>query len=232
MTDQPTRLPLRLSDDVSSRFLSVIVGSGVVAGLLAAPFLGAQRIPGFEPLIALFSEREGKGLIPISTFLIGLLTLAVQFYAGEILVRRSIRKAFPILFLIVVGSVLCLMLLYLSYVVSVWNELGGRDETFVVGWSRLSSETCGCPPSMDDDECIVGLAFDLSSCWSPRSRLGVRLSLFLSYLVAVEGFAALAGLIVLQRGLIRRQQRKKTPRRPRRRKPPAPGAGSDPAPIK
>lgn len=203
------RSPVRLPTDLSRRFVSAILGFGVAVALFAGLFLGAKRIPGFEPLIAVFPQEHQSLLLPISSILIGLVALSVQFYAGEAIARKSIRKGFGLILLIVLAGTLALLVLYVGFVKKVPNNLTGLDEVVVIGWSRLS--TCNCPPS--DVACIGGLTFDLGSCWSEASIAQVKLSLFLSYLVAVEGFAILAGLWVLQGEKSRPQARETRPRR-------------------
>lgn len=204
---------VNLPTDLSRRFVSAILGFGVAVALFTGLFLGAKRIPGFEPLIAIFPQEHQNLLLPISSILIGFVAISVQFYAGERIARRSVRKGFGMILLIVVTATIALLALYVAYVVKIPNNLTGQDEVVVIGWSRLS--TCECPPTVEDKDCIAGLTFDIGSCWSSSSINGVKLSLFLSYLIAVEGFAVLAGLLVLQP--------KARPSRTRRSK----GAGRD-----
>jgi len=192
------RSSVHLPTDLSRRFVSAILGFGVAVALFTGLFLGAKRIPGFAPLIAIFPQEHQSILLPVSSILIGLVALSVQFYAEEKIARKSIRKGFKVILQVVVAAIIALLALYLSYVKRVPNSLTGLDEIVVVGWSRLS--TCQCPSTVEDEDCIAGLTFDLGSCWSRTSITGVKLSLFLSYLTAVEGFAVLAGLLVLQPG--------------------------------
>ncbi len=52
--------------------------------------------------------------------------------------------------------------------------------------------------------------------------LGVRVSIFLSYLVSIEGFAGLAGLYVLQRRKVREKEEKKKRVAPKKPEPASP----------
>ena len=201
----PTSVPLP-PGGISRRLLSTILGFGVAFALGAAPFLGAKRIPGFEPLIAIFPEQHRNLLLPFSSLLMGIVALAIQFFAKERINRRSLRKGFvPILLVVVIGA-LALLILYTSYVVAVPNRMAGGNDLFIIGWSRLPS----CNECRSDVDCIEGSAQDLESCWTGINQ--VKLALFLSYLIAIEGFAVLAGLLVLQQEEIRNQ-------RPARRRP-------------
>jgi hypothetical protein len=228
---QSFHLPIRLPAGEARRFVSALLGFGVAVGLFAAPFLGAKRIPGFEPLIAVFPEEHRKLLIPVSTLLIGLVTLALQFYAGEAIARRNIRKGFLALSFVVVASIVALLVLYTGFVV---QDVGGYGKSYVIGWTRLPLPGCQCPPSANDRDCIEGLAFRLGSCWSDGSVFGVKVSLFLSYLISIEGFAGLVALLVLGQKRAREEEKEKQERerKPakggRRRKPAAPPASEAP----
>lgn len=206
--NQIPQMPIRLPGGEVRSIVSTVLGFGISVALFLAPFLGKKSIPGFEPLIAVFPEEHKKLLIPVSSLLIGVVALVVQFYAGEFIARQRIRRGFFVLSLIVVAGLVALLILYSGFV-NVWEEPPGA--VVIVGWSRLPG--CGCPPG-NTKQCIEGLAFvDLGSCWSEGSRLGVRISIFLSYLVSIEGFAGLAGLYVLQRKKLLEQEkrRKKAP---------------------
>lgn len=186
-----------LPEGTSRRLVSMILGFGVGVGLAAALFLGAKRIPGFEPLIAIFPEEHQTLLIPFSSLLIGLVALAIEFYAGEAIARRSIRKSFGMLLLIVITSILTLLVTYVLFVRKVYNPIVEAYEMEIIGWSRLPPPFCNCPPG-NDVECIEGISYNIETCWSGRSIIMVKLALFFSYLIAIEGFAVLAGLLVLR----------------------------------
>lgn len=181
------KLP-RLSRGVPSRHVNTILIFGVAAVLGAAPFLGAQRIPGFAPLISVFGEEHRQLLLPVSSFLMGVIALAIQFYAGESIARQSIRRSFGMLLLVVAAGTIGLLVLYVSYVVKV-PEI---EVPSVVGWSLRPN--C-CPPGSRED-CIAGLAQDVEVCWSGVGQ--VKLALYLCYLVAIEGFVTLCGLLVIR----------------------------------
>lgn len=203
--------PIGLPTALSRRLLSVLLGFGVAVALSAAPFLGAKRIPGFEPLVSLFPEEQRTILVVFSSFFIGLVALAIQFYAGERIARQSLLKGFGSILLIVAACGLVLLVLYLQFVRKVYNPHAGAYEVETIGWSRAAF--CECPPTYSDAECIEGIAFRLESCWSESSITQVKLALFFTYLIAIEGFAVLAGLLVLQQDKIQKQKKETTKRR-------------------
>ena len=206
---------------VPRRLASAILGSGVVVALFVAPFLGSRRIRGFEPLLSLFREDQQALPLAIATFFIGLVALAIQFFATESIARRSILRRFKLLLPAVAAGPLVLAILYLWHVAWVDVPIGEgvfRKQSFVVGWSRLTS--CECLDTESNAKCIEGLSYDeadFGSCWSEGSILQVKLALLLLYLVAIEGFGILAGLLVLKP-----PRKKRTPRKRKRRKPAAP----------
>lgn len=183
---------------VPRRHLSTILVFGVAFVLGAAPFLGAKKIPGFVPLISVFGVEHRELLLPVSSFLMGLVALAIQFYAGESIASQSVRRSFGLLLLVVAAGTLGLVYLYAEKVVKV----EGFDEPFVIGWARYSD--CPCPRG-NNGECIAGLAQNVDDCW--RGVGQVKLALYLCYLVAIEGFVTLCGLLVLQRPKRRTRRR-------------------------
>lgn len=208
------RSPIPLPTGLPRKFLSELLVFGVACALSAAPFLGAKRIPWFEPLISIFPEEQRSLLIPVSSLLIGLVALAIQFYAGEAISRRSIRKGFPLILLIVLISIVSLLTLYVSYVVRLQVNVDEEVvvQRFVIGWYRLP--TCKCGSDLD---CIIGASQAIEKCWSERSITQVKLALFLSYLIAIEGFAVLVGLLVLRGEKIRQQKiQKRSARQPKK----------------
>ncbi len=208
------------------RFASAILGSGVSVALFAAPFLGARHVPGFEPLLSLFPEEQRTLPVAISTIFIGLIALTVQFSAGESIARRSLKRRFKLLLPFVAAGPLVLAVIYLWSVVPVDVPLGNgafRQHSFIVGWVRLPD--CECSPTEHNAKCIQGLSYEeagFGSCWSERSIFQVKLALLLSYLVAIEGFGILAGLLVLK------PPPKRPSRRRQRREPTAPAAEETP----
>ena len=214
--------PVELPTALSRRLVSILLGFGVAVAFCAAPFLGAKRIPGFEPLVSLFPEDQRTILVVFSSFFLGLVALAVQFLAGKRIARQSLAKVFGSILSIVVVCALVLLVLYMLYVRKVYNPSFDVYEVETIGWSRAAF--CECPPTFSDAECIEGIAFNLASCWKESSITQVKLTLFFTYLIAIEGFVLLAGLLVLQEENIRIGRRRTRTRRTRKRPPDAPTA--------
>lgn len=215
MTSRAPVLKLPRLSGVPRRQLNAILLFGVAFVIGAAPFLGAKRIPGFAPLISVFPERFHTILIPISGILFSVVALAVRFFSDEALTRRGVRRIFTILCVVVAAAAIGLLALWVAYV----HEVAELGKTFVIGWSQRPG--CTCPPG-DVADCILGVAQEVDACW--RGVFQVKLALFLCYLVAVEGFGVLAGLLVIRPD--RRSSEKPAGKRARRKRGgPATGGG-------
>ena len=191
-----------LPTPVSRRLVRYVVGFGIGVGLGMAPFLG--RVPGMGSLLELFPEEMRRTLIPSSIFLMGLITVAVQFYSAESISRAALRRRFSIALIALLSGFFLFLGLYAGFV-----ETSGKVPV-VLGTSRLPG--CGCNAArLSDSECVANLSYDpraIDSCWGNR-RL-VRLFLGISYLLLTGGFAALIGLLLLQEDR-RRAKRKRRP---------------------
>jgi hypothetical protein len=222
----PTEEPGAPLPGAARRLVGLLLALGVGVGAGLAPLLGMKKIPYFSALVELLPPQLEEYVIPASAFLMGLVAVAVQFSFGEVIARKSLRRRFFVAFLAVLLGFLALVTLRSSYVKSVpdWNE------PVVIGWSRLpyskdGKDGCGCPKGVSDEECIASIAFQVSRCWDSG---GVKLSLVLSYLLAIGGFGGLIGLLVLQEEAQRRQRRQSAARRRKgtARKGKAPGGES------
>lgn len=205
------RPALRLPTILANRYVRYAVGFGVAVPIGLAPLLGKYRVKGFEPLLSLFPEASKTFLIATSAFLMGIVAVVIQFYAGESIARHEIRKRFKRSTVAILVALFALVTLYSLRVLRVRDPVTARYEPVILGWWRVSEEAgCGCTTD-DDLECADGLGYsDLGSCWPHRGQ--VELSLQLLYLVLTGGLGALIGLVLLQEEA-RRQAAKEATRR-------------------
>lgn len=225
---------------LARRYVAYLVGFGVAVATGAAVFLGMSRIPLFSPLLSILPERQRDLLLPLSSFLVGLVALAVQFYSGERIMRDRLRRRFGVGLVLLLVGLLVLLTLTSLYVEEV-QPPGLPDEPqpekliFISGlWQRADCE-CG---SVSLEKCMEGLAYDPGLCWSDLSVGFSTLSLSLSYLAVIGGFGALVGLLLLQETARRqeaaRKHKRSKARRPTRKRrrattdePPEPAKGTD-----
>lgn len=212
------------------------MGFGVAVATGAAVFLGMSRVPLFSPLLDAIPEELRELLLPLSSFLMGLVALAVQFYAGERIVRSRLRRRFTAGLLLLLVGLVALLGFTLALVKEVPLPVvleDGRPAVmvFIAGLWRKADCQCG---SVSLESCMEGLAYDVSGCWSGASIVLAKLSLALSYLALIGGFGALVGLLLLQETARRqeaaRKRNRSALRRPaRKRKRTATDERSEPA---
>src|SRR3954462_36217 len=64
-------------------FVRKVVGFGVGVGIGCAPLLGKLHVPGFEAMLTLFPAGLQATLIPFSGFVMGCVSVVVQFYSDQ-----------------------------------------------------------------------------------------------------------------------------------------------------
>jgi hypothetical protein len=204
-------------------FVRYLVGFSVGVAIGLAPFLGVLPVPGFRALLDLFPQQLKDDLIPLSAFLLGVVVVAVQFYAGEALSRPRLKRLFRLALIGILAGFFLFVVIHRWFVVTV--PFGDdRHAAFAVSWQR--SERCDCNASegkeyLDDQECIRQLSFDpagVEHCWGSGRLRFVTTALTLPYLVLTSGLGLLVGLLLLQREARRRESaaRRRSPRRRRR----------------
>lgn len=197
---------------LARRYVRLVVGFGIGVGVGLAPFLG--KIPGLDALITIFPQSFRGFLIPFSAFLMGLVAAAIQFYSGETINRRVLRRRFGISLGLLLMGLFLLFVFYSLFITPVPVKGGKATVPVIIAGPRLQGPRCDCPPSYGDIQCIQELSFDLAAietCWDAGSIRLRRMLLSLSYLAVTGGFGALIGLLLLQE-----EARKKQQRRPRK----------------
>lgn len=193
---------------LARRYVRYLLGFSVGVAVGLAPFLGVLDVPLFAPLLSMFPDDLRLTAVPLSSFVMGLVAVGVQFAAGERIARRQLRRWFVATFAAILAGLVILPVLYYE-LVRVVPGVATRDrqETayvpIVVGLSRPEPppRSCGCEPGQDDVECLreIGLA-NADKCWGHRQVVYGRLALTFSYLFLTGSFGALIGLLLLQEG--------------------------------
>ena len=190
---------------LARRYVRYVLGFGVGVAVGLAPFLGLLDIPLFAPLLSMFPDSLRSTAVPLSSFVMGLVAVGIQFAAGERVPRRRIRRWFVIAFAAILAALVVVAILYteLVRVVPGVSEVEGEGALYVpivVGLSRPVPPLagCGCEPRQDDVECIREMGFaNVDKCWGRQVRRS-ELLLTLSYLFVTGSFGALIGLLLLQ----------------------------------
>src|SRR2546428_8882223 len=74
-----------------------VLGFGVSVAIGLSPFLGNVGVPGFRPILNLFPQLPNdtrSTIIPLSSFLMGVVAVVVQFLAYERRIQTRVRGLF------------------------------------------------------------------------------------------------------------------------------------------
>jgi TIR domain len=184
---------------LAGRYVRFVTGFSVGVGIGLAFYLGKINVPGFAALLEAIPFQLRDALVPLSTFLVGLIAVFVQFYAGEAMKEGRIRSLFAAGMATVVTGFILFTLLDALFVTR--QKFGEQTVGVVTAATRLPGCECGPQSKVNDKACIqqLSLAEDaLASCWGGRSLQLRELSLSLTYLLLIGGFAWLVGLLLLR----------------------------------
>jgi hypothetical protein len=187
--------------DLSKRYIRYVLGFGVTTAVGLAPFLGRVGVPGFSSLLGLVPYQLQDDVVPLAAFLMGLVAVALEYYAGEEITSGRIRLLFPAgLAALLVGVVL---FTFFSEAFVAKAQSGSLKVAVIVAAARRSE--CKCDKAISDEKCIqeVTLA-GLASCWDAAALLPRKLALSFTYLFLTGGFGALIALLIIVERLRRR----------------------------
>jgi hypothetical protein len=180
----------------------LVLAFGVSVSIGLAPFLGKSRIPGFSPLLDLFPTTLQNIAIPLSSFLMGVVAVVVQFYAGADLSSRAVTNWFPRVSAIVVALFVGLVVAYFMSITRVGIDGGERSVAFVIGYGpRMPECALRCPATLSDSACVKVLSFDpseIASCYGEHAINVANLVLVMLYLALTSCFGVLVGLLMLR----------------------------------
>lgn len=211
---------------LARQFVRLAVGFSVGVGLGMAPFLGALKVPGFRALLSLYPNELRGELVAIGAFLMGVVAVVVQFYAGERMSRANVRRLFRRTLIVVGVALVLLIVLSVEFVTQV--ETTGEPASFILAGERLP--TCPCPPELQDVPCLRRLGAGdegVARCWSDKAKKRVSLALFGSYFLLTGGFGAMIGLLMLQKAAKQQEAGRAAKRRRQAAPTPAPEDAAD-----
>lgn len=182
------------------RWVNLVLGFMVGTAVGLAPFLGTAPVSLFRPLLGLFPESMRDTLITVTSFLMGLAAVAVQFYAEGPVRVRTRRRLFKTLLLTTLVVFAALVATYSMAVVRIRLP----DETsipFVVGLSGTptGAKCAKACQGLEPYDCITSvLVADevvVSACYGSEARLASVVLQFL-YVASMVSFAAIVGVMV------------------------------------
>jgi hypothetical protein len=218
MTSPATILP---PTSLGRRLVRYTLGFTVGIAVGLAPFLGRVKVPGFSALLELYPVQMQQNLIILSSFLLGIVAIAIQYYATKASPTALLDRYFASLLKAMLAMLLLLVVLYQTSVVSIPIEkqvsaVPGQVETHrysvVVGWFRANSAACSCPPAMSAIDCVEQHSLAprmVASCWKCLEVF--ELALTIPYLFLLGGLFTLVGLLLLKEEEERRLARSPAP---------------------
>lgn len=175
-----------------------LLGFGVAVGVGLAPLLGKTGLPGFFALLSMLPEVLRTTAIPLSSFIMGILAVGVQFYGRHTIPSKVwLRRAFRITIIL-----LCVFVFvyFVAHALSVQVvPVDGGNVPLVVGFSERL-ETCPCTKAASDLECIMGLSMHpaaIATCFGSRNIALANGVLVFVYLATMGLLGVLVGLLVL-----------------------------------
>jgi hypothetical protein len=195
---------------VASQFVKWGVALSVTVGVGFSPFLGNYKVPFFSSLLDMYPESMRGWLIPLSSLLMGILAVCVEFAAASKDVPQKRLEtwfwrtvgAFFIFFVLLIG-------VYLFTVARIDKAIN-HDEvhtlSFVTGtltvphhppWSK-----CGCQEGMDADTCLEGASVrpsHIKACFGAARVASATFVLALLYFLLTGTFAASVALLILRK---------------------------------
>lgn len=174
----------------------ILFNLGTALGL--TPYLGNLGVPLFSHLLDLYPVGLKGNLIAFSSLFLGLVSVAINFFSGERVTKKKMRKLFGLGLGGASLSLLGLFILHSLLVVQI--DLGdGAIASFVLANERL--ETCGCAEATQDKLCLKELSMDpaaIESCWDSRQVSYRRLLIAIPYLLFVVGLGIMIGTLALK----------------------------------
>jgi hypothetical protein len=186
------------------RWIRSMLAFGVSVSVGLAPQLGSKIVPHFSPLFDLLPEELRDSLIAVTSALMGLVAIGVQWLSSEEVDRGTRRK---ILRRCVAASLLGILAFYTLTVLTVIPVKYGDPKnqstaTFLIGLIRPHKEPC-TDRGMADEACIDKVGLDqslITGFWGNANVTFSKLSLAATYLTFILGFASAVGIVMYPNG--------------------------------
>ena len=197
--DEATRTPHapEVPKGPAALWVRSLLGFGVGVGVGLAPLLGKTGLPGFSALLSVLPDILKTTAIPLSSFIMGVLAVGVQFYGRYATPTVAwLRGKFKITMILLMVFVVVFCLVHALSVQVV--PVDGGNVPVVVGFSERL-DTCSCAKTTSDLECIMGSMHPaaIATCFGSKNIALANGVLVLFYLVTMSLLGALVGLLVL-----------------------------------
>jgi hypothetical protein len=176
-----------------------LLGLGVSVGVGLAPYLGKLHIPLFSPLLDLIPESLQSTILPLSSALMGIVAVGVQWYGGGHLTERWLRRAFTAMFLLTIVLFVILAIVHKRVVAVVPYSGGAHFKSFTVGFQRPNKPPCdNLAPAACISDHLTFNPIRIETYFGADPIFYGETALELSYLMFMGSFSTLVGILLLR----------------------------------
>lgn len=179
-----------------------VLGFGAAVGIGLAVWLGKVGVPLFSPLLDIIPNELRSTLIPLSSALMGIVAVVVQFYADK---RGNTDRLFALALAFTVAAFIALVIVRTKLVVPIETTPGTRV-TFLVCLTVPQKVPC---IGIGKSECIERLTFNPSyirSFFGDSCLENAELGVEAAYLMFMACFGLMVGIVVAKRKLKQQQE--------------------------
>lgn len=175
-----------------------MLGFGISVGIGLAPLLGRLNVPLFTSLLTLIPASLQNRLIALSTTVMSVMAVAIQFYATHELVSvEKLSRFFKQTLLYSVISFLFFVVVN-TFLVERVPTPNDTYVSFAIGFVRRNIPPCKA--EMTNAQCIAATTMseiELRQQWGDQQIKLAELLLQLAYLLVYGHLGALVGLLVM-----------------------------------
>jgi hypothetical protein len=184
---------------IARRWVGLMLGFGVSIGVGLAPLLGRLDVPLFSSLLTLIPASLQNRLIALSTAVMSIVAVAIQFYAtSEPGTAARLSRMFKRTLIYSVLSFL-LFLVVNTFLIERVQVPDGNYVSFVIGFSRHNVPPC--TDQMTNAQCIAATTMsetEMKQQWGDQQIKLSELLVQLSYLLFYSYLGALVGLLLIK----------------------------------
>lgn len=195
---------------LASRLIRYILGFTVSVGIGLAPYLGRLDVPFFTPLLALIPKTIQNIAIPLSSALMGIVAVVIQWYGFNRVTQNWSHKIFKRTLIITLTTLLFLIIIHPFIVVTLQVGPEGKDVSYIVGFTRPDKSPCN--GGISAAKCVENLTLSpplIESHWGDQQIAIATLSLLLPYLGFMSSFGMLIGCLLLEESRISKKEKVK-----------------------
>lgn len=198
---EPAKPDLPPPPGMAERLGKYILGFGVSFAIGLAPYLGKLKVPGFDALLTVIPLSLQPIAIPLSSLLMGVVAVTVQWMGTERRVGPRLKRWFKRTLIAILVAFALFLVAQFFLVVRIHVPAANETVSFVVGFSDPARPPC--EDTRSKPLCVKRLTLDeaeIEAYWGSSQIQLTKLVLLVLYLGLTAGFGALVGLLVLKEG--------------------------------